>query len=421
MQPSITPPPPTNHLSLLLQLSQAFNSTLDLDALLNMVMDEVIAAVHAERGFVMLVRDDGEMSFRVARGLDQKTIEDPQFQVSRSVVSRVAKECIPLLTSDAQSDQRLSSKESIMIMGLRAILCVPLKLKDKLLGVIYVDNRVHAGAFKPEDRELLSAIANSAAIAIENARLYQLAIVQARLEREMQMAHKVQAGLLPSQLPQISGWQFATRWQPAREVGGDYYDFIPIDDNHLAFLVADVTDKGMPAALFMASTRSTVRASSGTNTDTSTVINKVNQLLTSETEDGLYVSMIYAILDTANGKLQYSIAGHNPPLLYSAASQRVIALDHGGLWLGVEKQSTYPVHNITMEPGDFFVMITEGVTDAINQDKEDFGNDRLFESIQTYNGHKADDIAGGLFEKVIAHIANEPVTDDITILVVKRE
>lgn len=420
MQSSPPPQPPSSHLGLLLQLSQAFNSTLDLDALLNMVMDEVIAAVHAERGFVMLMSDDGEMSFRVARGLDQKTIEDPQFQVSRSVVSRVAKEGIPLLTSDAQSDQRLSSNESILIMGLRAILCVPLKLKEKLLGVIYVDNRVHAGAFKPEDRELLSAIANSAAIAIENARLYQLAIEQARLEREMQMAHKVQAGLLPSQLPQIPGWEFATRWQPAREVGGDYYDFIQIDADHLAFLVADVTDKGMPAALFMASTRSTVRASSSENINASDVINKVNQLLTSETEDGLYVSMIYAILDTSKGLLQFAIAGHNPPLHYSAARRKITELEHGGLWLGVEKQSVYPVHTVNIEPGDFVVMITDGVTDAVDKNKEDFGTERLLDSIQTNNGHKADDIAGGLFNTVIAHIANEPVIDDITILVVKR-
>ncbi|HWQ46992.1 MAG TPA: GAF domain-containing SpoIIE family protein phosphatase [Longilinea sp.] len=421
MQPSTTSQPSTSHLSLLLQLSQAFNSTLDLDTLLNLVMDEVITAVHAERGFVMLLRENKEMDFRVARGIDQTSVEDPQFQVSRSVIARVAQEGIPLLTSDAQSDQRFSSNESILIMGLRAILCVPLKLKEKLLGVIYVDNRVQAGAFKPEDRELLIAIANSAAIAIENTRLYRLAIEQARLEREMQMAHKVQASLLPAKLPQIPGWQFAARWQPAREVGGDYYDFITLDNNHLAFLVADVTDKGMPAALFMASTRSMVRASSGINTNPSEVIDRVNQLLTSESDDGLYVSMLYAVLNTGHGTLQYSIAGHNPPIHYCADKHKITELDHGGLWLGVENGSSYPLHTVHFEPGDFLVMITDGVTDAVNNQKEDFGTERLYQSIQTDNNCTADEIAGGLLDKIIAHIGEEPVSDDITILVVKRE
>ena len=163
----------SDRLALLYRLSHTFNSSLDLDEVLNRVMDEVIAATRAERGFVMLREADEGLVFRVARGMDQETIEDPQFQVSRSVVERVAHEGRAILTSDAQSDDRFSMRQSVMMLGLRSILCVPLQIKDQILGVVYVDNRLQAGIFTQDHRDLLTAIASSAAIAIENARLYQ--------------------------------------------------------------------------------------------------------------------------------------------------------------------------------------------------------------------------------------------------------
>ncbi len=163
----------TGQLSLLLQLSQTFNSTLNLDEVLNRVMDEVIAAVHAERGFVMLYDAEGRLSFRVARGMNQKTIEDPLFQVSRGVVEKVEREGKPIVTVDAQQDERFSSRQSIVSLGVRSILCVPLMNKERKLGVIYVDNRLRSGIFTTTDLELLGSIASTAAIAIDNASLYQ--------------------------------------------------------------------------------------------------------------------------------------------------------------------------------------------------------------------------------------------------------
>ena len=192
-------PHSSDRLALLYRLSQTFNSSLDLDEVLNRVMDEVVATTQAERGFVMLCEPGERLVFRAARGMDQKTIDEPRFQVSRSVVERVAREGQPILTSDAQVDDRFSMRDSVLILGLRSILCVPLKIKDQVLGVVYVDNRLQAGIFGQEQLGLLNAIAASAAIAIENARLYQVAIEKGRLERELQMAHDVQASLLPRQ------------------------------------------------------------------------------------------------------------------------------------------------------------------------------------------------------------------------------
>jgi GAF domain-containing protein len=165
--------PPGNRLALLYQLTQTFNSSLNLEEVLNLVMDEVIKALHAERGFVMLSESNSKLIFQVARGIDQQLIDQPQFQISRSVVERVAREGVSILTDDAQTDVRFSGRQSVMILGLRSILCAPLKLKDNILGVIYIDNRLQAGIFNQSDLELLTAIAANAAVAIENARLFR--------------------------------------------------------------------------------------------------------------------------------------------------------------------------------------------------------------------------------------------------------
>src|SRR3970040_1412693 len=268
-----------DRLALVYQLSKTFNSSLNLEDVLNSVMDEVISATHAERGFVVLRADDGQLEFSAARGVDQATIGQPEFQISRGVMERVARDGEGVLTSDAQQDERFMSRQSVMSLGLRSILCAPLRVKEKVLGAIYVDNRLHAGIFMPGDLELLVAMAASAATAIENARLYQVAVDKGRMERELSMARGVQTGLIPETIPELAGWESAASWLPAREVAGDFYDFIPRDGRDLGLVIADVTDKGMGAALFMALTRSMVRASLEGEVSAAEAITKANRLI----------------------------------------------------------------------------------------------------------------------------------------------
>lgn len=163
-----------SHLELLNRLSQEFNSSLDVDIVLNKVIDEVIKAINAERGFVMLRDGNGQFSFRVARGMNRQTIDDPNFQISRSVVEQVIKLGRPILTSDAQNDARFQTQQSVVSLGLRSILCVPLKTENNgVTGIIYVDNRLQSGIFTKADLDLLLAIASTAVIAIKNARLFE--------------------------------------------------------------------------------------------------------------------------------------------------------------------------------------------------------------------------------------------------------
>ena len=276
-----------------------------------------MAAVHAERGFLMLYDAQQRLTFRSARGLEQQTIEAPEFQVSRSVVERVAQNNIPLLTSNAQSDAWLGGRASIIGLGLRSILCVPLQLKQTILGVIYVDNHLQAGIFSRDDLDLLVSIAASAAIAIENARLYQVAVEKGRLERELQMAREVQRSLLPQQTPALPGFEIAAWWLPAREVSGDYYDYLKTDPDRLVVVIADVSDKGMPAALLMALTRSTVRACLTGAPSLAAGITNANRLLAADAANGMFVTLFCAEIGS-DGEVAYVNAGHNPPLLVSA-------------------------------------------------------------------------------------------------------
>ena len=414
------PQPSSDRLALLYRLSQTFNSSLDLDEVLNRVMDEVIAVTRAERGFVMLHETDGRPVFRVARGMDQNTIDDPHFQISRSVVERVAREGQPVLTSDAQSDDRFSMRQSVMILGLRSILCVPLKIKDQVSGVVYVDNRLQAGIFTRADLDLLTAIASSAAIAVENARLYQVAVEKGRMERELQVAYEIQAGLLPREIPHVPGWEFAARWQPAREVAGDYYDFIPGDGGQLGLVIADVSDKGMPAALFMALTRSIVRASVGHAPSSADGIAHANRLICADSTGGMFVTLFYALLDPEAGEITYVNAGHNPPLLYRAEQDQLTELTRTGMALGVITDAPFEQRTVQLYSGDFVLLYTDGVTDATDSQGQEFGEERLQRLILEKRRAPVQEIVAALEHALGAFVGASSPFDDITIVVARR-
>ncbi len=410
-----------SHLALLYRISQTLNSSLDLDEVLNRVIDEVIAVTRAERGFLVLNGAEGSLDFRAARGLDRQRLEAPEFQISRGIVERVAREGQPMLTSDAQSDARLNLRQSVMILGLRSILCVPLQLKGRVTGVIYVDNRLQAGLFTQADLDLLAAIAPSAAIAIENARLYQAAVEQGRLERELQMAREVQARLMPRTTPERAGWEFAACWAPAREVAGDYYDFILDDrDSTVGLVIADVTDKGMPAALFMALTRSIVRASATAAASPAEAITQANRLICADAANSMFVTLFYARLDPASGELTYVNAGQNPPLLYAAGAAEPTPLTRTGMALGINPHAPYEQRTVRLAAGDAVLLYTDGVTDARNAAGDHFGMAALRQCLAERRGQGASEVLDGLNQVLRAFVGDTPPYDDITLMLVKR-
>ena len=442
--------PSTDRLALLYRVSQTFNSSLDLNEVLNRVIDEVIAAMRAERGFLMLREADGTLAFRAARGLEQRTIDEPEFQVSRGVVERVAQEGRSLLTSNAQSDARLSARESVVALGLRSILCVPLQHKGAALGVIYVDNRLQAGIFTQDDLELLSAISSSAAAAIENARLYQVAVEKGRLERELQVAREVQVSFLPRETPHLAGWEFAAYWQPARQVAGDFYDFIALSrggssrstpeaervghaadapgvgarpalgEQQLGLVIADVSDKGMPAALFMVLTRSIVRASMAGANSPADGIAQANRLICADSTNGMFVTLFYAQLNPATGELMYVNAGHNPPLLYRADQDELMKLTRTGMALGLFETAEFEQRTVRLNASDFVALYTDGVTEAMDAQSREFGEERLRRVILDNRHAPAQDIITALQRATGQFVGATAPFDDSTLVIAKR-
>jgi sigma-B regulation protein RsbU (phosphoserine phosphatase) len=406
--------------ALLYHLSQTFNSSLDLEEVLERVMDEVIEAIGAERGFVALREADGRLDFRTARGMEHTTIDHPEFQISRGVVDEVAQGGEAVLTSDAQRDDRFSDRRSVMDLGLRSIICAPLMLKDEILGVIYVDNRLQAGIFTDKHLDLLTAIAASAAIAIENARLYQVAVEKGRMERELQMAYRVQSSLIPAKAPTFPGWEFAASWQPAREVSGDFYDFIPCGNECMGLIIADVTDKGMPAALFMAMTRSILRSTLDQAKSPAEGITKANNLICHDSNISMPVTAFYGVSDPHKNEIVYVNAGHNPPLLYRAGENTPIEVTRTGMLLGFMDEAVYEQATIKVNSGDFAVLYTDGIIDATNADQESYGMERFQAAIAENRELPAKQILAGIEKSVQDFMGSTAPYDDITLLIAKR-
>ncbi len=412
---------PTAHLATLYEISQIINSTLDLNEVLDLVMSQVTTVTGAERGFLMLRNnEDGQMAFRVARGIDQQDIEDPDFQVSRSVVNRVASTGRPVLTDNAAQDMRFSGMKSIMIKGLRSVLCVPLQVKGRTTGLVYVDNRLHAGIFDENDLDLLVAFANQAAIAIENARLYQMAVEKGRMEQELQMAREIQRSLLPAEPPDLPGYELAADWQAAREVAGDFYDFIELtESDQLGVLIADVSDKGAPAAIFMAVARSLIRGNAAGASTPLEAIRRANRQIVADSRAGMFVTAFYLLFSPNSGRVQYVNAGHNLPLLRRASGE-LVELEMGGMALGWFVENPLVERELILEPGDLLVLYTDGVTDACNLAKEEFGLQRLWNLVDTCGELGAQETLDCINRAVSRFVGDAPAADDITLVVIRR-
>jgi sigma-B regulation protein RsbU (phosphoserine phosphatase) len=286
---------------------------------------------------------------------------------------------------------------------------------------VYADNRFETGIFTQADLDLLSAIASIAAIAVENARLYQMAVEKGRMQRELQLAREMQTSFLPQETPQLNGWEFAAHWQPAREVAGDYFDFIPVSSDSIGLVVADVTDKGAPAALFMVFTNSIIRGSVHPTMDPVESIGNANRLISGKSTNAMFVSLFYALVNIKTGVVTWVNAGHNPPLHYNARENRLQRLLRSGMVLGIDPDTDYEQHKLVLNSGDFLVLYTDGLVDAINAQEQEFGMNRLEQLVQQYRGETAEEIVNRLENAVEEHSGSATPFDDVTILMVKRK
>lgn len=298
-------------------------------------------------------------------------------------------------------------------------LCAPLKTEQGVIGAVLLVNST-ANAYTAGDLKLLNTIALQAAPAMEIARLHQMALENARMERELQMARDVQVGLMPLETPEIPGWEFATHWSPARQVSGDYFDFIFEGPDQLGLLIADVSDKGMPASLFMVFSRSAVRASLDKTLSPAESIQRANQIISSESTNGYFVTLFYSRLNPVTGEMIYVNAGHNPGLLYQYRGDQITALNRTGMSLGVFEDEIYQESSFDLQPDDFVLLYTDGVTEAADVNGEEFGIERLENILHENYRNSAQEIISAVVEAVGEFCGEAPVFDDLTLMLVKR-
>jgi len=272
----------------------------------------------------------------------------------------------------------------------------------------------------PADLEFLSAAGSQVAIALERARLYDLAETQRiRLEQELEMARAVQKSLLPTQTPSIPGFTLVADWRPAREVAGDFYDFFSLPDGRWGLVLADVSGKGAPAALYMAMARSLIRSEASRHTNPSAVLTEVNRRLLKESSNAMFVTVFYAILDPIPRSLTYANAGHDPPFL-RRASGGVERLPYGGLIMGLFEQLTLTDETLNLESRDTLVAYTDGLTDTVNHLDEDYGHTRLADTLNSAPA-AARDILAHILKDLEAFAGPVPRPDDITLLILTSD
>jgi len=413
--------PPVEHLATLYEITRSLNSSLNLQEVLDYVMDRVIEVTGAERGFLMLLdRETDTLNFQVARGIDRKDLENPKFEVSRTIINEVRQTGKPLLTDNAQN--QYAHQQSIVMMALRSILCVPIRVKEELIGIVYVDNRMHVGLFNQQHLELVMAFASQAGFAIENARLYRIAVEQGRMQRELEMAHNIQRGMLPVQFPVLPGYEVAVFWDSAREVAGDFYDCFVLDDaNAMGIVIADVSDKGAPAAIFMAVTRSLMRgyAMVSSRSPMDILHNTNRMIMTDAASSGMFVTTYYCTFKPGGYAVGVN-AGHNLPLIWRARSGAIEWLPRGGLPLGWFENIPLNTVEFHLDPGDVVVFYTDGLTEAENRQGDAFGEETLAEVVSRYAGKaNAQELIEIIEGAVQEFIGDAPPFDDRTMVVVR--
>jgi sigma-B regulation protein RsbU (phosphoserine phosphatase) len=320
------------------------------------------------------------------------------------------------------------SGEIASVLKRESLMAFPLMSKGDLLGIMIVD---YAG---PEHRSterlmtILSGIAGQAAIAVENDRLLQEAAEQERMRQELEVAKRIQTSFMPESCPPVPGWELAAHWRSAREVGGDFYDFIPMPvrpedeggSGRMGLVVADVADKGVPAALFMALSRTLLRTVSIDGRSPAAAISRTNDLILADARSGLFVTMFYAILQPWSGEVTYVNAGHMPPLVVRAGKAMAEELRVPGMALGILPDERFGEYTSYLKRGDALILYTDGVTDSANAEQEMFGLDRLKELVQDHPHESAQELVETINRAIDAFVGDTVQFDDFTLVVARR-
>lgn len=406
----------------LLQVAEAVNSLIDLNEILNTIVRFIPMLVGVE-SCLILIKNEEEDSFYAgpSYGIDEMgrgLLNSFEILASELPAMEIQDSASPSLTTTVYRLQLPNWLQDILGASTASIL--PLYARSSLVGALLVGPSTNNRPLAGRRLSILTGIAQQAAIAVVNDQLYREAAERSRLEQELDVARQIQYSFIPPGNPDIPRCSVASYWQAARQVSGDFYDFLELPNGYWGIVVADVADKGVPAALFMALSRTVLRTIALNRLEPSAALERANRIIWNDTTSDLFVTVFYAVWNPQARSLAYANAGHNPPLVVHANGKTRL-LQTSGIALGVLEKVSIEQKSIALVPGDTVLFYTDGVTEAMNEDLDEFGVDRLLLAARSAKQHDAGSIMRTVTASVRDHAGDTPQFDDITLVVMKCE
>lgn len=408
----------------LLRLAGQIGREPGLRGLLEMILEKSRPWMRAEACSIFLPDPaTGELVIHSAHGDSAPKFGSLRVPPGKGIVGAAMKDRKMIRVDDVSRDPRFYSQADEQTgWRTKALLAAPLLDGEECIGVIEFLNPQGRPSFQREDEELMEYFAGLVSSALVRIRAHDAALERAQVQRDLDLAREMQQGLLPKEFPsreQAPGVEIFARLDPAKEVSGDLYDFFPIEKGKMCFVVGDVSGKGVAAGLFMAVTRTLIRATVVPGRKPLEILQKVNAQLCAENPANLFVTMILGIVDTATGRIEYGQGGHNPPILIPVQGEPRYE-PSGGMPLGVFEEAKFGQQLLDLKTGETLLVYTDGVTEAMNPGRELFGEDRLKEAVRGQADLSAERLTQRVVGEVARHASGAEPSDDITLLAIKH-
>lgn len=428
-----TSPPPgaaggdLRYIATLLEALRALGSGRVLDEVLALVLDSALELTGAERGFIMLADAGGQLEFKLGRARRHLTLPGHTFSTSRKIPEEVFATGEARVVADLLDTDLADGHTGTIALGIRHVLSVPINLvryidapaaveEPKRIGVLYLDGRDKGRMLSGETRVALEALATEAALAIENARLYRETLEKDRLEQQMKIGAEIQQALLPQAHHSGEWFDLACSSVACLAIGGDFFDYLDLPDQALGFVIGDVSGKGLPAALLMAVVQGIFAIEASLGHSPAEALARMNEAMIRKAVQGRFTTLFYGVV-SRDGRLTYTNAGHNPPLVFGAAGLRRLSL--GGTIVGVFPDAIYEQETIVLDPGDLVFVFSDGVTEAFSPDWQEFGEERVVECVLANPGLPPSELLDQVMASVKAFVKNAVQSDDMTALVLR--
>lgn len=413
---------PEVKLAALIEISQGLGRAISIDDVLPKLLDSLFKIfTQADRGFVVMRPEpDGPLVPVAVKGRRGELEE--QARISRTIVEEAMTGKKAILSADAASDERFGMAESIAQFQIRSMMCCPLiDSEGEALGVIQIDTLNQRSRFEEEDLEVLAAVASQASVALDNARMHEQMLAQQALQRDLELATRMQRALLPAGPPTASGYGFFDYYESARQVGGDYYDYVNLPGGRFAVILGDVAGKGVAAAIVMAKLSSDVRFALATEPSLGAAVSYVNRKFAEQGLEDRFVTMIFTVVDPATNEVQLVNAGHMPPILRRRANEAEEVYEEiTGLPIGVIDDFEFESATLRLEPGESLTIYTDGFSEAMNADRDLYTTERLLEQVKAAAASVAD-LGRHVLDDVHRFVDGYDQSDDMCLCVFGRD